>query len=800
MPSRVSPTISAGGHRVTPDAALPLVSAALRVDASGGIARVVCEQRFINRSREPLSTIYSLPLPADSAVAGFSFLMADRRIVGEIDRKAAARERFEEALIDGRTAALLEQDRSSLFTQELANIPPGAEIVAEVTLDQRLVWLDEGSWEWRFPTTVLPRYLGEPGGVPDALAISQLIADQAMSPRVQLTMTIGDRLAEKGAPHSPAHALRIDAQGRTFGVGLAADGGVPLDRDVVVRWPVAQSRVGTALETARPSQGSPLASAAYGLLTLAPPEQGARAEALPRDLIVLVDTSGSMAGRPLEQARRVVMAIVASLGDADSLELIEFSEAPRRWRAEPVRASQSAKREALDWLKSRRAGGGTEMRDGILEALRPARAGSQRQVVLVTDGAIGFESEVVTAICKTLPDSCRLHTVGVGSAVNRSITAVAARAGRGIEIVVGLDEDAEPAAARLVRATAAPLVVALEIGGSALVSSAPARLRDLFAGAPALVGLELRAEGGELWVRGQGARGPWEQAIHVSATGPAQGNARVVSLFGRERVEDLEMLLAAGPKEGEAEDLRQQIERAGLDFAIATHFTSWVAVTEEQTVDPQAPTRHVRVPHELPYGTSIDGLGLRSPWMEPMMTLGAARPRAILAASPHLRRTTLTHARLPSAPAGRSASIAQDGSDPDFGHRTLGPGANRDEPTPEGKVRIGGIPAEYLPRKLRGLVIARQDGELVVRVDLTNDLSWSPPQSVEVVHVVRKDERSRIVTEVAEVVSERTTRAGTLTAGHSLRIAIRFPSAESSAPVGLRLNVDGQELFIDFRS
>src|SRR5262245_5169895 len=120
-------------------AALPLLGARLRVEASGGLARVVCEQRFENRGTEPLPVTYSLPLPADAAVSGFAFRIGERRVVGEIDRKAAARERFEEALAEGRTAALLDEERSSLFTQELGNIPPGASVVAEVTLDQPLV-------------------------------------------------------------------------------------------------------------------------------------------------------------------------------------------------------------------------------------------------------------------------------------------------------------------------------------------------------------------------------------------------------------------------------------------------------------------------------------------------------------------------------------------------------------------------------------------------------------------------------------------------------------------------------------
>ncbi len=152
--------LSAGASLVDTATDLPLRSASLRVEARGGIARVTVKQRFENRHAEALHVTCSLPLPADAAVSGFAFLVGDRRVVGEVAPRDEARERFEEALAEGRTAGLLDQERASLFTQELGNIPPGAEVSVEVTLDQRLVWTDRGEWEWRFPTTddaALPR-------------------------------------------------------------------------------------------------------------------------------------------------------------------------------------------------------------------------------------------------------------------------------------------------------------------------------------------------------------------------------------------------------------------------------------------------------------------------------------------------------------------------------------------------------------------------------------------------------------------------------------------------------------------
>ena len=172
-----------------------------------------------------------------------------------------------------------------------------------------------------------------------------------------------------------------------------------------------------------------------------------------------------MQGEPIAQAKRVVAALVSTLGEQDSLEMIAFASSAKRWRRGVARTDAAARRDALEWLAALTAGGGTEMRNAIEAALAPLRADAQRQVVLVTDGQIGFEQEVVAAILSRLPASSRVHVVGVGSATNRSLTAHAARAGRGGEILVGLGEDPERAAKRLVAGTAAPVVVDLSTRG-----------------------------------------------------------------------------------------------------------------------------------------------------------------------------------------------------------------------------------------------------------------------------------------------------------------------------------------------
>ncbi len=603
MPS-LSASDSASRLVPTDGKTLPLEAIDLRVDAKGGLSRVVLSQRFRNPHAEPLTVTYKLPLPADAAVSGFVFRIGERTIRGKIEGRSDAREQFELAILAGKSAALLEEDRSSLFTQEIGNIPPGAQVVAEIEIDQPLVWLAEGSWEWRFPLAAAPRYLGA-GPIEGNIGLD--VASGELGARASLVLAVRDAIPERRSPESPSHPLVCSRGIDAFSVELGSQNQAPLDRDVVVRWPVATLEPGVSLDAARPASGAGEASA-FGLLTLVPPAVEASPERVSRDLTLLLDTSGSMSGEPLEQAKRIACALVDSLGDADTLDLIEFSFEARAFLPAPERATAGLKKRAIAWVRDLRASGGTEMVTGVRESLRDVRAGSQRQVVMITDGLVGFERDVVRSILDKLPASARFHAVGVGSAVNRSLLLPVARAGRGIEAIVGLGEDAERAAKRLLSRTVAPILVDLTVDGSAVKRSSPSRLPDCFAGAPARIALELQPTGGEVVVRGRLGDAPFERRLVVPAVERGTGSEAVTKLYARERVEDVEMKLTAGVGSGHD----QEIEALGKAFSIATRLTSFLAVTEEATVDPRSPSRREAQPQAIPYGMSAEGLGLRS--------------------------------------------------------------------------------------------------------------------------------------------------------------------------------------------
>lgn len=625
---------------------LPLVSAALRVEAGGGLARAVVEQTFTNDSDDVLSVTYKMPLPADGAVSGYAFSIGERTIAGRVDPNAVARERFEDAIARGQTAAILEQDRMDIFTQQIGNIPPRSRIVARVTVDQRLAWLPEGEWELRFPTVIGPRYVGAGAPEADAKAVAIEVA-HAVRARLALEVCVRDALAPGRAVESPSHRLHQEGGGAGVTVvQLAALEGARLDRDVVVRWSAAKPQVGVSITTARAAGEERV----YALLTIVPPAPEARVATTPRDLIVLVDTSGSMGGTPLEQAKRVVARLVGSLSTEDRLELIAFSNAPRAWRKQPAPATDAAKKDALAWLGELQASGGTEMQTAVLAALSSLRPRAQRQVVLVTDGYIGGEREIVETLHDRLPDACRMHFVGVGAAPNRSLATSMARAGRGAEILLGLTEDPERAVSRLLARTAAPVLTDVTITGAIVTAQAPARAPDVFSGSPVLAALELSPEGGDVFVQGRLGGGTWRQRVRVPAIQEGEGAQAVRALFARERVADLDV---EWTMDRDVASVDAEIERIGVDFQIATRMTSWVAIDERRSVDPYAPSRSETVPQELPYGTSMESFGLGA--------LGGALPavaQAALGASFELARSASAPAAMPASIAARAGGRA----------------------------------------------------------------------------------------------------------------------------------------------
>lgn len=592
MPGRhamAAPVEPRGAMLVSVDGRIfPLEAARVSASTSGGLAFSTLIQAYRNPYTEPLEVVYTMPLPADGAVIGYAMSVGARVVRGEVRAREEARAAYEKALFEGRSAALLEQERDDTFTQRLGSLPAGerAEITIEV-LHPLAFLLEAGEtgpqWEYRFPTVVGVRYEGAAGRVPDAdrLEVDRTANVGEIPTRIELTLTTVD---DTGATRHRVESM-------------------PLDRDLIVRWAAGQAAIGARLVE---GPGLPGDDGRYGSLTITPPRVPVAAFA--RDLTILLDASGSMSGRPIAWAKEVAAGLLRSLEEGDRFEVIAFASRPRSLTGGITSLTDTGLGAVLGELEQLGAGGGTEMADAVVEALRPLRPDSQHQIVLITDGDIGFEDETVGRIFNGLPDGARLHTVGVGAAPNRTLTSRAARAGRGLESFVCGDGEVPATVKRLVAATARPVLTDVTLASSAVRGIAPARPRDVFAGQPLVVALELDPAGGTLAVRGKlaGSTEPWTWRLTVPPVNARGGTVTTVplgALYGRETIADLEL---GGARSDD------RVMKVAMRHRIASRVTSLVAISEEPSVDPRSPRRRVALPVEVPAFVSAEGVGLRA--------------------------------------------------------------------------------------------------------------------------------------------------------------------------------------------
>lgn len=767
---------------------LPLKETRIRTEAQGGIARVHLVQSFVNTGSEPLRVSYLLPLPEKAAVSGFSFELDGHVTRGVVQRREDARANFEEALLEGRSAAILEEESSTLFRQEVGNVPAGAEIVVTVELDQKLSWqAAAGAWEWRFPTVVAPRY--QRPEISDAevertkVQVADLPAGAHLRAQARLDLRIRDE--RSGEVASPSHRFRMSDLSGAAGHGvqvsfLDADGegdaGVPLDRDIVLRWPVAQAAPGVSLSVEPAMVGD--ASGLFGLLTLVPPARPQRT--IPRDLIVLLDTSGSMSGEPLAQAVEVVSTLVDSLGEHDRLELLEFSSSVSRWKRGPRTATPRRRASAKRWLQSLRASGSTDMHGAILESLSLLGPESQRQVLVVTDGLIGGERQLVHDIVEKLPPACRVHTLGIGHGVNRTLTAGAALAGRGIEQIVAPGEDPAAAKTELMASMHQPVLVDLQIGGSGVHELATGPL-DVYAATPSLIPVRLETDAngkpaGTIVIQGRTAEGTWKRTLEIA--GADTGSGANAALFARERVQQLETF---DFRERPVSDTEADIERLGLDFQIATRRTSWVAISASRTVDPNRPTQTLEMPHELGAGLSAEGLGLRAPmgasWDidgtegafgggPPASVAKPKRARSLPQKAKKQRRDMDT----PMA-AGQASQSPLDPSMPEFTPLEEMEREEFDERSKAGEDDFSEL-IELIAR-----VLLHKDGRLVISFQAPADLVWTDLASITVEY---EDGSTAAVT-----LEPAGSTSGPVASGTEIRMVLQGLPRNAASPVAL---------------
>ncbi|HYY42354.1 MAG TPA: VIT and VWA domain-containing protein, partial [Pyrinomonadaceae bacterium] len=529
--------------------------------------------------------------------------VGERTVRGKILRREEAQAVYEAARSAGQVAALTEQERPNIFTQSVANIMPGERVTVTLSYVETLKY-EAGTYEFVFPMTVGPRYTPGTDRVPDASRITPRAAPEGVRAGHDISLTVA---LDAGVPldsvASTSHAIDTTRTDERRAVVRLQEGATIPNKDFILRYDVATKRISDALLTHRAGRGG------FFTLILQPPEQVEPADITPREIVFVLDTSGSMSGFPIEKAKETMNLALSHLNPQDTFNLITFAGDTHILFPQPVQPTSANMKRAQNFLAEHYGGGGTEMMKAIRAALDPSDAqGHVRVVCFMTDGYVGNDFEIISEVQKH--PNARVFSFGIGQSVNRFLLDKMAEEGRGEAEYVTLEADADAAARRFYERVRAPLLtdISLDWGALPVADVYPQRIPDLFSAKPVIVtGRYTAGARGSVKLRGRVRGREFVREIPVVLPETEAQHDVLATLWARRRVDDLMRQDMSGMQQNNPRaDLREAITQLGLEFRLLTQFTSFVAVEEMTYTDGGTP-RRVDVPVELPAG--MNGAG-----------------------------------------------------------------------------------------------------------------------------------------------------------------------------------------------
>ena len=600
-----------------PRAVCPLKHTDVKAEISGFLARVIVTQEFENPFKEKIEAVYTFPLPQNAAVDDMTMLVGDRTVRGKILRREEAQAVYEAAKSNGQTASLLNQERPNIFTQSVANILPGEQIKISISYVETLKY-EDGSYEFVFPMVVGPRYI--PG---HATGAQPNASGDGFAPN---TDQVPD--ASRITPQPVPEGMRV---GHDVSIDLTLDAGVPIDglssktqevdversddhrahvrlkdqatipnKDFVFRYDVAGKKFSDALLTHSSANGG------FFTLILQPPERVTAEDVTPKELVFVLDTSGSMSGFPIEKAKETMKLALDNLYPYDTFNLITFSGDEHILFPEPVSATRENLAKAQAFLESRQGGGGTEMMKAIKASMDPSDAQNHVRIVcFMTDGYVGNDMEIIGEVQKH--PNARVFAFGIGNSVNRFLLDNMAKYGRGEVEYVGLNDDGSAAARRFHERVRNPLLtdITIDWNGMPVADVYPQTIPDLFGAKPVILTGRYTGIGrSAIRLKGKMSGRDFVREIPVDFSSSQSQHEVLATLWARTRVDDLMSRDFKGAQQGNMQDdVKQAIINLGLDYRLMTQFTSFVAVEEMIVTDGGKP-RRIDVPVEVPEGVN----------------------------------------------------------------------------------------------------------------------------------------------------------------------------------------------------
>jgi Ca-activated chloride channel family protein len=576
----------------------PLLSTAVEIQVTAHVARAKVVQRFRNPHGDWYEGLYVFPLPENAAVDHLRMQIGDRVIEGEIRGKSEAKATYAQAKAEGRRATLLEQERPNIFTSSVANIGPGDEIGVEIEYQQTLRY-DQGRYSLRFPMVVGPRYLPASMDPIDAERVSPPVLHPASVVGLHNPVTLrvelqaGVAVAELASASHPIHATCDQA-----GCRASLQQEVPANKDFVLDWTLVQGASPAAAVVAE-KKGERY----YGLVMVVPPAAKQSAQRLPREVVYVIDTSGSMHGASIMQAREALELAIRRLAPGDRFNVIEFNSYAQALYEGALYATPENVQRAVRWVRALQAQGGTEMAKALDLALDGRETpGRVRQIVFLTDGAVGNEEQLFRMIRARLGDS-RLFTVGIGSAPNSHFMTKAAQLGAGSFTYIGRIDEVKEKMSALFAKLESPVLkgVRVDWDGVPEVVAWPRQIPDLYAGEPVMLSFSAPGLPRELSVSGQAGGEAWQVRVPVVE---AEGKNALAVLWAREQIGALMDRMRDGAPESE---IREAVTALALEHHLVSRFTSLVAV-DKTPARTDAALKSAAIATNLPEGWTYEGV------------------------------------------------------------------------------------------------------------------------------------------------------------------------------------------------
>lgn len=583
----------------------PLLDTHVNMEITGMINRVTLVQQFSNQTDQWQEGVYVFPLPEDAAVDRMRLRVGNRIIEGQVKEREQAKRTYEKAKQQGQRAALTEQERPNVFTTSVANIPPQGSVIVEIEYQQPVKY-DSGVFSLRFPMVVGPRYIpgkeeitGFAGSgwatntseVADAARVTPSVMreDNPRRNRVSINIKLDAGLALEKI-NSTYHPVNINRQSLRYHISLE-DKTTLANRDFELTWQPAPDVVPRAAFFTETKNNTH-----YAMMMLLPPESE-QAMTINRELVYVIDTSGSMGGESIRQARAALEIGLSRLKPGDYFNIIQFNSFTSQLfgRSQPV--NQQTMTKALRYVRSLDADGGTEMATAMQAALANQKTTQLlRQVIFMTDGSIGNEQTLFEIIQDELGQS-RLFTVGIGSAPNAYFMQRAASHGRGTYTYIGKLDEVQTRMDKLFTRIESPVLkdIVIDWGKTTNVEMWPQKITDLYRGEPLVITARSRQLPAILKVSGRIGSQPWSSEIALRG---GQGRPGISILWARKKIASL----MQAKRDAEFDSVKQQIITTALEHHLVSNFTSLVAVDVTPVRPADKSIDNHPVPVHLPEG------------------------------------------------------------------------------------------------------------------------------------------------------------------------------------------------------